>query len=133
MGSEAAKVEKETYHDTLGREAGLAVAARIFLVLGIVAILGSIGVTIARAEFFWLAIGAGCGVLGVVLFIVLHALSEIIMLLKRLSGLPYSGTISGTGTGTISVCSQCGSMNWSDSAACRKCGAGFEPGDTTGP
>jgi predicted RNA-binding Zn-ribbon protein involved in translation (DUF1610 family) len=121
-----AQIIKETVADTLGKEAGLALIGRLFLVAGIAMVLASITAAIIRGEFFWLASGAVCMVLGIVLFIIFSALSEIIALLKKLCGLPCSTHISGTSTGTIFLCSECGSMTWADSLKCNKCGAEFD-------
>jgi len=107
----------------------LAVIARLFLVFGVVAVFACIVLVIIRAEFFWLAYGAVSMVFCGVCYMIFNALSEIIALLKRLCGFPCSTAISGTKSGTIHLCSQCGSMTWADAAKCEKCGAGFETGD----
>ncbi len=78
------------------------------------------------ASSFLLAVGIALLIAGLILFVIFGALSEIIRLLKAANGLPYTGTISGSGTGTIYVCSDCGSLNYPDIAKCRKCGAEFE-------
>lgn len=126
-----ARIIEETIADKTGKEAGLTVTARIFLVAGIVFMLAGIAVMIIRGEFAWLAYGAVCMVLGIVVFMIFSALAEIIILLKKLCGLPFSGVIPGTKTGTVFVCSECGSMTWPDSEKCDKCGAVFEPAEPT--
>jgi len=124
-----ARIIKETVADTVGKEAGLALIGRLFLVTGIAFALASIAAMIVRGEFFWLAYGALSMVLGIVFFIIFSALSEIIALLKKLCGLPCSTRISGTGKGTIFLCSECGSLAWADSDKCNKCGARFDESD----
>ena len=121
-----AGIIKETVADTVGREAGLAITGRLFLVAGVVLMLASIAAMIIRGEFFWPAYGAVCMVLGIVFFIIFSALSEIIALLKKLCGLPCSTQISGTSKGTIFFCSECGAMTWADALKCNKCGAEFD-------
>ena len=74
----------------------------------------------------WRAYGALSMVVGIVFFIIFGALSEIIALLKKLCGIPCSTHISGTGKGTIFLCSECGSMNWADSLKCSRCGVEFD-------
>ncbi len=124
-----ARIIKETVADTVGREAGLAITGRLFLVAGVALMLASMAAMIIRGEFFWPAYGAVCMVLGIVFFIIFSALSEIIALLKRLCGLPCGTRISGTSKGTIFLCSECGSMTWADSLKCNKCGAEFDESD----
>ncbi len=124
-----AKIIEERVKDTVGREAGLAVAGRVFLVAGIVALLASIVFMIVRGEFSWLAWGSACMVSCAVLFLIFNALAEIIVLLKRLCGLPVHAVISGTREGRIFLCSECGSMTWADSVKCCRCGAAFEAGE----
>ncbi|MBN2297021.1 MAG: hypothetical protein JXM72_00415 [Deltaproteobacteria bacterium] len=128
-----ARIITESFADTAGKEAGLAVVARVFLVLGTIAVLLSIALVIVRAEFFWLAYGAVSMVFCTAYYMIFNALSEIIALLKRLCGLPCNAAISGTKTGTIYLCSQCRSMTWADSVKCEKCGAEFETGEDSGP
>lgn len=125
-----AGIIKETIADRKGKEAGLVVTGRVFLVVGIAVMLVSIAAMIIRGEFFWPVYGAICMILGVVFFMIFGALSEIIILLKKLCGLPCSGVVSGTKTGTIFVCSECGAMTWADSTKCDKCGAQFEHSDS---
>jgi hypothetical protein len=125
-----AKIIRETMKDTVGREVGLALAGRFFLVLGIVAILVSIVLMILSGDFFWVAYGAVCMIFTVVLFLIFTALSEIIILLKKLCGLPSGGAVSGNTESSIFICSECGSMVWPDSTKCAKCGAGFEGEDS---
>lgn len=121
-----AKIIKEIVKDTTGREVGLALAGRFFLVLGIVAILASIVLMIISGDFFWVAYGAVCMISAAVLFMIFTALSEIIILLKKLCGLPSAGVVSGNKESLIFLCSECRSMVWADSTKCTKCGAGFE-------
>ena len=102
-----ARIIKEEVADTTGKEAGLAIIGRLFLVAGIALALASM-------------------VIGIVVFIIFGALSEIIALLKKLCGIPCSTHISGTGKGTIFLCSECGSMTWADSLKCSRCGVEFD-------
>jgi hypothetical protein len=122
-----AQIVREHYRDSQGKERGLLVASRIFLVAGIIACLAGTGVTILAGSFLWLAAGIVCAAAGVVLFLLFGALSEIIVLLKKLLGLPVSGAVSGEGAGAVSVCSECGSAAWPDSEKCASCGADFTP------
>jgi len=121
-----AKIIAQDYKDVQGKEAGLGVLSRLCLVLGIVGILGCIFSGVATGRLILLAVGMGILIAGLILFVIFGALSEIIRLLKAVAGLPYTGTISGSGTGTIYVCSDCGSLNYPDITKCRKCGAEFE-------
>ena len=124
-----ATIISETITDTAGKEAGLAVAARVFLVAGIVFLLVSIALMTVLGEFFWVGCGVLCMILGVVIFMIFSALAEIIILLKKLCGVPCSGVVSGTKAGEIFTCSECGAMTWADSKKCDKCGVEFEPPD----
>jgi hypothetical protein len=120
------KILKENFADVQGKEVGLSVASRSYLVFGFVGILACILVATITGKLIWIAIGIGCMFIGVPLYILFGALSEIIRLLKTLAGLPYTGRISGTTKGTIHICSECGSLIWPDSTVCDKCGASFE-------
>ena len=121
-----ARIIKETLRDTMGKEAGLAFAGRLFLVLGIALILCSVIVMIVRAEFFWIAYGGLAALIGIILYIIFSALAEIIRLLKHLCGMAYNGTISGTRQSEIFICSQCRSLTYPDSLKCERCGEEFE-------
>jgi len=127
-----ARIVTETIVDTVGKEAGLAVMARIFLVVGILAVFVCIALVIITAEFFWIACGALSLVLSVVFYMIFSALSEIIVLLKRLCGIDCKTAVSGTKKGKIYVCSECGALTWAQSPKCEKCGVEFETGDSTG-
>lgn len=127
-----ARIIQEHFKDTLGKEAGLAVIARAFLVSGIVACLGSIVLTILNASFLWLGLGIAGLILGIVCYVLFGALAEIIVLLKRLSGLPAQGMVSGMKEGMISVCSECGSLVYPDNLKCTSCGIDFEAGEAAG-
>lgn len=128
-----AKIIEERYRDIQGRDRGLLVASRAFLVLGVAACLIGIGLAAVTGVFAWIAAGIGCAVAGVVLFLVLGALSEVIVLLKKILGLPAGGVISGTGMGSVWVCSECGASVWPDSYVCASCGADFLPGPAERP
>jgi hypothetical protein len=122
-----ATIIEQAVTDMLGREAGLSVASRLCLVIGVVGLLASIlAVIVTRGGFIWFAAGFLCLFAGVTLFILFGALSEIIRLLKALAGLPYDGAISGNSRGTIHTCSACGALAWQSSSVCKKCGAQFE-------
>ena len=121
-----ARIIRQEYKDIQGKEAGLSVLSRLCLVAGIVGVLSCIIAGLAMGKLSLLAVGIALLVAGLILFVIFGALSEIIRLLKAANGLPYTGTISGSGTGTIYVCSDCGSLNYPDIAKCRKCGAEFE-------
>jgi len=121
-----ARIIRQDYKDVQGKEAGLGVLSRLCLVLGIVGILGCILAGVATGRLILLAAGIVLLIAGLILFVIFGALSEIIRLLKAAAGLPYTGTISGSGTGTIYICSDCGSLNYPDVPKCRKCGAEFE-------
>ncbi len=122
-----ARIVAQPFRDTAGREAALPVVARIFLVAGIMAALAGVVVTILTASFLWLGLGVGSLILGAAFFVLFNALAEVIILLKRLSGLPCKGIVSGMTEGTISVCSECGSLVYPDNVKCPKCNADFEP------
>jgi hypothetical protein len=112
--------------DHAGKEAGLAVASRIYMVMGFVGLAGCILAAILTANLWWFAGSLLCLFIGVTLSVLFGALSEITRLLKSLAGLPYAGTISGAGPGgTIHVCSECGALAWPDSKKCKKCKAEF--------
>jgi hypothetical protein len=127
-----ARIIQEHFKDTQGKEAGLPVIARIFLVSGIVACLGSIVLTILNASFLWLGLGITVLILGIVCYVLFGAIGEIIVLLKRLSGLPAKGMVSGMKEGTISICSECGSLVYPDNLKCTSCGIDFESGEASG-
>jgi DNA-directed RNA polymerase subunit RPC12/RpoP len=121
-----ARIVRQDYKDIQGKEAGLSVLSRLCLVAGIVGVLACIIAGLAIGRLSLLAAGIALLMAGLILFVIFGALSEIIRLLKAVNGLPYTGTISGSGTGTIYVCSDCGSLNYPDIDKCRKCGAEFE-------
>ncbi|HDP24488.1 MAG TPA: hypothetical protein ENN34_03495 [Deltaproteobacteria bacterium] len=124
-----ARIITQSIEDTQGREAGISIAARIFLVAGFAGIPVGAVLTIASARFTWLVLGVGCMLMGVSLYLILISLAEIIRLLKKLCGFPYSGVISGTGTGTIAICSECSSLVWRNSTTCSSCGADLDAGE----
>lgn len=126
-GREMARIVAQPFRDTSGREEALPVVARIFLVAGIVAALAGVVVTILTASFLWLGLGIASLILGTAFFVLFNALAEVIVLLKRLSGLPCKGVISGMTEGTISVCSECGSLVYPDNVKCPSCNVEFEP------
>jgi hypothetical protein len=121
-----ARILRQDYKDIQGKEAGLSVLSRLCLVTGIVGVLLCIIAGLAIGRLSLLAAGIALLIAGLILFVIFGALSEIIRLLKAANGLPYTGTISGSGTGTIYICSDCGSLNYPDIAKCRKCGVEFE-------
>jgi DNA-directed RNA polymerase subunit RPC12/RpoP len=121
-----ARILRQEYKDIQGKEAGLSVLSRLCLVAGIVGVLACVIAGLAIGKLILLAVGMALLIAGLILFVIFGALSEIIRLVKAANGLPYTGTISGSGTGTIYVCSDCGSLNYPDIAKCRKCGAEFE-------
>jgi hypothetical protein len=125
-----ARIIRQDYKDIQGKEAGLSVLSRLCLVAGIVGVLFCIISGLAIGKLSLLAVGIALLIAGLILFVIFGALSEIIRLLKAANGLPYTGTISGSGTGTIYVCSDCGSLNYPDIPKCRKCGAEFERQDS---
>jgi hypothetical protein len=127
-----ARLIRQDYKDIQGKEAGLGVLSRLCLVAGIVGVLGCVITGLAVGRLSMLAIGITLLMTGLILFIIFGALSEIIRLLKAANGLPYSGTISGSGSGTIYICSECGRLNYPDIAKCRKCGAEFEQPESEG-
>jgi hypothetical protein len=126
-GRELARIVAQPFKDTEGKEAALPVIGRIFLVAGILGALAGVVATIFTANFLWLAAGAGALVGGAVLHILFGALAEIIILLKRIAGLPCRGVISGMTEGVISICSDCGSMVYPDNVKCPSCNADFVP------
>ena len=121
-----ARILRQDYKDIQGKEASLSVLSRLCLVAGIVGVLACIIAGLAIGRLSLLAFGIALLIACLILFVIFGALSEIIRLLKAVNGLPYTGTISGSGTGTIYICSDCGSLNYPDIAKCRKCGAEFE-------
>ncbi len=124
-----AKIIRQEYKDVLGKEAGLGMLSRLSLVAGIVGVLGCIIAGSITGKLNLLAVGMLILVAGLVLYVIFGAFSEIIRLLKAVAGIPYTGTISGSGTGTIHICSDCGSLNYPDVPKCRKCGTEFEKPD----
>lgn len=125
-----AKIIRQDYKDIQGKEAGLGVLSRFCLVFGIVGVLLCIIMGSILGELLLLVVGVLILITGLILFVIFGALSEIIRLLKAVAGIPYTGTISGSGTGTIYICSDCGSLNYPDVPRCRKCGTEFEnPGE----
>jgi hypothetical protein len=124
-----ATIIRRRVQDTLGKEAGLAVTGRAFLAAGIVAALGGIGLAAATGRFAWMWGGLACLVFGAVFHVVFGALSEIIILLKRLCGLPCSAQPSGTASGEIFLCSECGCMVYATSEKCPRCGEPFDGPD----
>ena len=124
-GQRMAQIVQEHYRDFQGKEQGLLTASRAFLVAGIAGCLAGVAATILTGSFLWIAAGLACAVAGIVLFLVFGALSEITIMLKKLLGLPVKGVISGTRSGSVSVCSECGGLTWPDSEKCASCGADF--------
>lgn len=121
-----ARIIRQTVQDNLGKEAGLAVIGRSFLVLGVIAALGGIAFAIWMGEFIWIFGGIACLIFGAAFHVLFGALSEVIVLLKRLCGLPCSTPVSGTATGEIFLCSECGTMVYETSEKCPKCGESLE-------
>jgi len=124
-----ARIIRQDYKDIQGKEAGLGILSRFCLVFGIVGVIGCIVAGSIAGQLILIPVGLVILVTGLILYVVFGALSEIIRLLKAVAGIPYTGTISGSGTGTIYVCSDCGSLNYPDVPKCRKCGTEFESTD----
>lgn len=122
-----AEILRETIFVTKGKEEGLSVASRSYLVLGIVGFVASAIVSAAMGDPTWILAGLLALFLGCTFYLVFGAQAEIIRLLKANSGLLYSGTVSGNEKSQVYICSECGSSNWSDVPVCRKCNAPFEP------
>jgi DNA-directed RNA polymerase subunit RPC12/RpoP len=119
--------------DTVGREAGLGVASRFYMVLGFVCAVASVLVALLTGDLRWLA-GIPISLFtGTTLFVHFGAQAEIIRLLKKTAGMPYTGTITGTGEGsTLYICSECGALAWKDSVKCEKCKSVFVKKQDTG-
>jgi hypothetical protein len=126
-----AHIIQETIHASQGKEAGLSVASRLYLVLGFVGLVGSVVASIALGNLAWILAGLLALFLGVTFYLVFGARAEIIRLLKANSGILYSGTVSGNEKSQVFICSECGSSNWPDAPVCRKCKASFEHGPET--
>jgi hypothetical protein len=121
-----ARIIQETIHDTHGKEEGLSVASRLYLVLGFAGLVGSVVASIACGNLAWILAGLLALFLGITFYLVFGAQAEIIRLLKANSGVLYSGTVSGNEKSRVFICSECGSSNWPDAPVCRKCKASFE-------
>lgn len=130
-----AQIIQETILATHGKEQGLSVASRLYLVLGFIGLVGSVVAGIACGNLAWILAGLIALVLGITFYLVFGAQAEIIRLLKANSGVLYSGTVSGNERSRVFICSECGSSNWPDAPVCRKCKATFEhdgcPGEKT--
>ncbi len=121
-----AEIIEKYVTDTVGREAGLGVASRFYMVLGFVCAVASVLVALLTGNLWWLAGIPVCLFTGTTLFIHFGAQAEITRLLKRIAGMPYTGSISGTGEGAILyICSECGALAWKDSLKCEKCKSVF--------
>jgi hypothetical protein len=134
-----AEIIEETIHDTHGKEHGLGVASRLYLVLGVVAAVGGVLASALTANLAWIPAGMLALFVGITFHLVFGAQAEIIRLLKAQSGELYSGTISGNEKSRVFICSECGSSNYADVPVCRKCKAVFvkkpdnpEPSETRG-
>ena len=121
-----ARIIRQTVNDNLGKEAGLAVIGRAFLVSGILAAFVGIAFAIWLGAFIWIFGGLAYLVFSVAIHVLFGALSEVIILLKRLCGLPCSAPVSGTASGVIFLCSECGTMVYESSEKCLKCGESLE-------
>jgi len=121
-----AEIIEKYVTDTVGREAGLGVASRFYMVMGFVCSVASVLVALLTGNLWWLAGIPICLFTGTTLFIHFGAQAEITRLLKRIAGMPYTGAISGTGEGaTLYICSECGALAWKDSIKCEKCKSVF--------
>jgi hypothetical protein len=125
-----AEIIQETIFDRHGREYGLSVASRAYLVLGIVGAMGGVLTSIFFANLIWIAAGLLALFVGVTFHLVFGAQAEIIRLLKASRGELYSGVVSGNEKSTVYICSECGASNYSDVPVCRKCKAVFEKKDS---
>lgn len=121
-----ARIVRQTVEDHLGKEAGLAVIGRAFLVSGILAALAGTGFALWLGEFIWIFGGLFFLVFSVAMHVLFGGISEVIVLLKRLCGIPCSVPISGTASGEIFLCSECGAMVYSSSEKCPKCKESFD-------
>jgi len=124
-----ARIIRQTVQDNLGKEAGLAVIGRAFLVSGILAALVGTGFAIWLGEFVWIFGGIFFLIFSVAMHVLFGALSEVVVLLKRLCGLPCSIPVSGTASGVIFLCSECGTMVYESSEKCPKCKETLDPAD----
>lgn len=112
---------ERTVQDTLGKEAALGVIGRSYLVFGIVSALAGTAVTAWLGSFAWMAAGMVFLAIGIAVHVLFGAVGEVIVLLKRLCGVPTSVPVSGTTSGTIHVCSECGAMVYASSERCPRC------------
>ena len=121
-----AEIIEKYVTDTVGREAGLGVASRFYMVMGFVCSVASVLAALFTGNLWWLAGIPICLFTGTTLFIHFGALAEITRIMKKAAGLPYTGTIAGTGDGAmLYVCSECGALVWKDSVKCEKCKSVF--------
>lgn len=121
-----ARIIRQTFQDNLGKEAGLAVMGRAFIASGVVAALIGIACAIWLGAFAWIFAGLSWLVISAAFHVLFGALSEVIVLLKRLCGLPCSIPVSGTASGEIFLCSECGAMVYESSEKCGRCGESLE-------
>jgi hypothetical protein len=121
-----AHIIRQTVQDTLGKEAALGVIGRLYLVLGLVSAVGGAVLSAWLGSFAWLGAGLVFLAFGTALHVLFGALAEVIALLKRLCGLKSAIGISGTSSGEISLCSECGAMVYSTSEKCPRCKERFD-------
>lgn len=71
-----------------------------------------------------LIIGAVSLIAGIVSFVVMRALADVVRLLKKLNQLPFGGSISRATAHENArsvLCPKCGAMNWASRTECREC------------
>lgn len=104
--------------------------ANLLLLLGIIAsfFIVLVGMFAGARPFWFVLFLATCVLLAsAVVWVVLRSLAEIIRLLKKISGLKYSGEISGAESShQFYACSNCGHMLHSETT-CDTCGAKIVP------
>ncbi|MRR36523.1 hypothetical protein EG829_18000 [bacterium] len=121
-----AEIREEIIHATRGREEGLEIASRLYIVLGFVGFVVGIIISAATGVLWWILAGIFMLFLGVSFSLAYSAQAEVIRLLKAHSGMLYSGKVSGNEMSRVYICSECGTSNWTDVPVCRKCMAAFE-------
>lgn len=129
-------IKLKRYTDKGGLEATVSGLGTILLLLSIV---GSLTVLLASTNAFfddsanngfpavWVIVAMAALFQGIVAFVILRALAEVVRLLKKVAGVPYGGRIS-TPRSEI-VCSDCHTPVEAWRSKCRNCMADFENGD----
>lgn len=118
--------KREKVYRSGGTESSLDKLALFFLIISVIAVIVCFGVAAVTDSGMVLLPGLASLIMGVSAYVILGGAAEIIRLLKRQIGLPYSGIITRPDKGLEYLCSECNCTFLSYADRCPRCLSEFE-------